>query len=112
MYKFPILETVYSVNNKEEPLFENLDTLLKESAHVPLVLKGKEIGYSHDCQIMRSEGSDILRIRLTFVLTGRLDGMVVNLKPTTIVHRIGGKLLYRLLTHFEIITNRSNTNAP
>ncbi|UQS93137.1 hypothetical protein BRM13313_00006 [Salmonella phage BRM 13313] len=74
MYKFPIFETVYSVHKKEGPLFENLDILLKEKVRIPLVLKGKQIGYSHDCQIMRSEGTDVLRIRLTFVLTGRLDG--------------------------------------
>ncbi|AYC62403.1 putative uncharacterised protein [Salmonella phage Vi01] len=111
MYKFPILETVYSVHKKEGPLFENLDILLKENVRIPLVLKGKQIGYSHDCQIMRSEGIDVLRIRLTFVLTGNLDGMVVNLKPTTIVHRTGGKILYRLLTHFELVTKCSATDV-
>ncbi|AFO10247.1 hypothetical protein PI33_gp012 [Escherichia phage ECML-4] len=111
MYKFPILETVYSVHKKEGPLFENLDILLKENVRIPLVLKRKQIGYSHDCQIMRSEGTDVLRIRLTFVLTGNLDGMVVNLKPTTIVHRTGGKILYRLLTHFELVTKCSATDV-
>lgn len=105
------LDTMFTVPESEIAPFQNLQCLLLAGESIPLLKDGKKIGFGRSCTVYEhlSVGKLFprygIKMRLSFLLEKPLGEEVVDLRPVSYTWRVEGIVKFRLLSHFEVVTN-------
>lgn len=101
------LDTTFTTPVVELDPFRNLHTLLAEGQNVPLKHYGKKVGIVISCIVCPERENDSkVKMKIKFLLDKPLDFEILEIVPICVSYRVQERSVYKLLTHFLLITGK------